>query len=688
MASEFVPAWVRVLEECGYPTDVVVLDFETYFDAEYTLRSMSTPEYIMDKRWEVLGLSHLHMTAPYPFADYEANAAMEIGQESVAAYLKYLQTTYGEQLERCTVVIQNAAFDASVLAMRYGIHPKFIIDTKALASSWNTRSKHDLDHLAKKFELPAKGDTKEFSECTLIKRYFRPKVRGKLLAPQVRPTMTDEQVVALCGYATNDAMREWEIFTILLPMLSNPKIELRIQHHTLELFTRPVLRLDADKARELIVGMEAEIDAIIAPTGLTRVDISGDNSFEWALSERLRAVGENPQQYMKVCKRGMMLALAKDDPERKLLAAHPDETIRNLIAARGALDSWPLHIKRVKRMMAMAAVCGGLLPVPLNYWGAHTGRWTGGQKINLQNLPWKGHALVVAMRNLLCAPDGHVLVMVDLAGIEARVLAWIAGQWDLVEKFANREEIYCGFATKVLGWPVRKATKTDIPAIAKRYKWARDNIGKIGVLGCGYGMGPKEPGNPTEPNYYFAGAGLDLAMAERIVKVYRESNTAITGFWRAIERAFSYTAKYKRPCAMERGLTFHSTKDIDVVITLPNGRELHYHKVRITPNNRSEQIAVYNEIEHKWDYLWGGTLTENVVQAMSRDVLIEAGLRLEDLGWHTAHHIHDELVLVSPEGRAEECKEIAIKEMSKTPVWADRLPLAAEGGISKFYRKL
>lgn len=687
MASDYVPAWVRVLQQCGYPTQVVVLDFETYFDAEYSLKLMSTPEYILDKRFEVLGLARVQMDGQYPFGDYQANSVMEVGAERVERYLRYLQAIYGPALEGCTIVMQNAGFDASVLAWHYGIFPKFIVDTKCLAAAWNTRSKHDLGHMATTFGLPDKGETKDFLACTMRKRYFRPKIRGKAQAPQVRPVMTDDQVKALCGYADNDVMREWEVFTILLPMLSNPKIELAVQHHTLELFTRPVLKLDVAKANELIVGMEAEIDAIIAPTSLTREEISGDKSFEWALSERLRAIGENPQTYMKVCKRGMMLALAKDDPERKLLAAHTDETVRNLIAARGALDSWPLHIKRVRRLLSMAAACGGLLPVPLNYWGAHTGRWSGGQKLNLQNLPKRGHPLVVAMRGLLIAPEGYVLAIVDLAAIEARVLAWIAGQWDLIEKFANREEIYCGFAAKVLGWAVRKPKKDGIPAIEARHTWARNNIGKIGILGCGYGMGPKEPGNPTSPNYFFRDAGLDLAMAERIVSVYRESNTAITGFWRAIEKAFSYTAKYKRPCAMERGLTFHSTDKIDVVITLPNGRELHYHKVRINAALRSEQISVFNEMEHKWDYLWGGTLTENVVQAMSRDVLIEAGMRLEGMGYHTAFHCHDELLLVVPAAQGERCLEDTITEMSKTPVWATRLPLAAEGWIGDRYGK-
>lgn len=695
MASEYVPAWVAVLRECGYPLIVVVLDFESYFDEEYGLTKLSTPEYVMDKRWEVTGLAALEMDGQAPFAEYQNKAMWYQGESKVASHLAYLQYLYGPNLERCTVVMQNASFDASVLALRYGIWPKYLVDTKSLALAWNTRAKNDLGSQTVRWGLPLKSkeETKSFLGATFKRgRYHKPSGRGKKRKPpEPRLIMSPEQASALGNYAENDVLREWELFTILLPRLSNPAAELWLQHHTLELCTKPTLLCDADAGAQLASGMDREIDHVLAPTKLTREQISGDLSFEWALSERLRALGENPQAYMKVGKRGMMLALAKGDKERAILASHPDEEVRNLIAARGALDSWPLHIKRVQRMMAMALAWGGLMPVPVQYWGAHTGRFAGCWAINLQNLPKRGHPLVLAIRELLVAPDGSILVIVDLAAIEARVLAWIAGQADLIQKFANNEEIYCGFAAKVLGWPVRKPIKEGKPgyikAIEDRHTWARNNIGKVGILGCGYGMGAKEPGTEADPkpNYYFAGAGLDLAMAERIVGVYRETNTAITGFWRAIEKAFVYTAKYKRPCEMSHGLRFDSTPEIDVVITLPNGRELHYHKVRLTEGRFNDRAAVWHEIEHRWDFLWGGTLTENVVQAMSRDILVEACHRLEDAGHHTAHHVHDELILVVKEDQGKNVLKLAEAELSKTPTWAPGLPLGAEGKVTNRY---
>lgn len=690
MASQYVPAWVEVLRTCGYPDTVLVLDFESYFDEDFDLRKLSTPEYVMDKRWEVLGLASLSMGGQLPFSDYEKRTQWHAGEEAVERYLRYAQANYGPDLAGVTVTMQNASFDATVLAMRYGIFPKYLIDTKSLALAWNTRAKNDLGTQAKRWGLPDKGETKDFKGATNRRgRYLPLSGRGKKRKPpQPRPLMDENQAEALGVYACNDAARQWEIFTILLPRLSNPKTELRIQQHSLELVTKPVLQADRALGLDLIQKMAVEPKTLADDLKLTEADLSGNISFDKLLTE---ALPDDPQRYKKHMPATEHKAaywaygLAKDDSQLALLKAHPSERVRKLVEARSAVKSWPLHAARVEKILAMSAAWGGLMPVPLQYWGAHTGRWTGGWGINLQNLPKKGHKLVQALRHLLTAPDGQTLVLVDLAGIEARVLAWIAGQWDLVSRFANKEEIYCGFAAKVLGKPVRKARKDDPPAIAKLYTQRRD-LGKVGVLGCGYGMGKDRVVDYAATDPY--NLKLTIEEAEKIVNVYRESNTAITGFWRAIEKAFVYTAKYKTPCVMERGLAFSSTDEIDVIITLPNGRELHYHKVRLEPGKYNDSISVYNEMEHSWEYLWGGTITENVVQAISRDVLIEAAMRLEDRQYHTAFHIHDEIVMAVPEAQAEECLHAAEEEMSKTPVWAPRLPLAAEGGVSKFYRKL
>jgi DNA polymerase len=701
LAEDGSPAWADVLRRCGWPTDVVVIDFETFFDDEFHMSrgsgdGLSTIEYVQDARFEVLGCSFTLMRADAPGDNYITTTNFAHGDD-VRLMLTMLQGRYGENLERCTVVIQNANFDALVLARRYGIHPPRVIDVLALSRHWHARSKHDLDTQAKRHDLIEKGDTAEFKGCTNRVRFFIPKSRKKgPKLPKQMPLMTGEQKQKLADYANNDAMREWELFTILLPKLSNPAVELQLIHHTLELWTKPTFRVDFAKAEELIGLMRAEVTKATADLyvqefsaeageyvrrQITIEEISGNNSYEALLVDALKEAGDNPQKYFKPIKGGKYkLADAKDDAERELLLKHENERVRLLANARAAIKSWPIHIARVERIVRMAKADGGWLGVPLAYYGAHTGRWSGKEKINLQNLPKQG--LLALIRNLLIAPEDYILVIVDAAAIEARVLAWLAGQWDLVDQFAAGAEIYCGFASKVLGWAVRKPKKRGgIPEIEKRMTWARNSIGKIGVLGCGYGMG-------TDKIFDMADGAIDRETADKIKVTYRTENKAIVQFWSDIEKAFIYTAKYRRSCALARGLRFDSAPDCDVVMTLPNGREIKYAKVRIEQGDYgNDTIRVYNATEHKWEYIWGGTLTENAVQAISRDVLAEAMLRVEARGHRVGIHVHDEIVPVVPKAIGEEVLKLSIEEMSRVPTWGERMPLGAEGCLSPCYKK-
>jgi DNA polymerase bacteriophage-type len=125
-----------------------------------------------------------------------------------------------------------------------------------------------------------------------------------------------------------------------------------------------------------------------------------------------------------------------------------------------------------------------------------------------------------------------------------------------------------------------------------------------------------------------------------------------------------------------------------VILTLPNGRELHYPRVKFDRDQFDrDKLCLYNAMEHKWEFTWGGTLTENIVQAFCRDLLMEAMLRLHDQGFVTSHRIHDELVLCVPEDQAEAAKQAAEREMSRTPAWAPGLPLGAECKIASLYGK-
>lgn len=376
------PAWIEMLKLIKYPTTVVILDFESFFSSDYHMGkggdSLSTIEYVTDKRFEAIGLAHLTMTAEYSYADYQNSAHCEIGEERIKAHIEYLKGLYGPHLEGCTVSVHNSKFDITVLRVKYNLIPRYVIDTLDLARAWNSRQVHGLDALAAQWGLPAKGDTSEFKGLTLRVRYEKPKGKKAPKMPVRVPTATDEQLTRLAGYATNDAARQWECFSLLLPRLSNPCVEVRVMRHTLDLFLHPRLGVDFDHGRKLVVTFEGELNKAVEATGQTSEEISGDKSFQELMVRALQLAGEATAPYFKTMKRGPALAISKTDDQRELLVNHADERVRLLMAARIAQDSWPLHIGRVKRIMAQAQASGGLMPVPLVFCGAHTGRFSGG----------------------------------------------------------------------------------------------------------------------------------------------------------------------------------------------------------------------------------------------------------------------------------------------------------------------
>lgn len=657
------PAWAVRLGQAGLPSKVVVLDFETFFDDGYSMggtsdKALSTIEYVQDERYEEIGKAVIEIRTPFA----PIQPAFWRGDDDTI--IRHLQREYGPNFEKATVVAQNAAFDCLLLSRKYGIHPPHIIDLLGLARHEESRDRNDLGSLAERYNLPPKGNTADF--------------KGLRLA-----SMTPEQYGAMAKYAMHDAWLEWHLFTYLMPRLSRPKVEAAIMQHTLELFLKPTLEVDQEFAVTLAGKMEAKIDEVVSVTGETRDAISGNKTFGVLLGKALDDAGDKVANYQKMMKKGPMLAIAQADPQLELLQAHKSPRVRELMAARTAIKSWPLHIARVNRIARQARAAGGPLPVPLKYHGAHTGRASGGERINLQNLSSRGDELTNSIRQLLVAPEGHSLVIVDASAVEARGTSWIAGQEDLNELFRLGKEVYCEYAGRMAGRSLRKARKSDPPPLAQ-YLTRMRNMGKVQVLGCGYGMGADKCVAFASSSY---GVDLTLAEAVNLVQSYRNSVPKICKFWRVIEQKFKAAARYGEPGVMERGLKFHKEDDI-TIITLPSGRTLKYPGVRISIVNGKEQMWMPDPMKpgHR-TAMWGGFLTENVVQAFCRDMLMDAMLVAEEKGYHTALHVHDELVAVVPDAKADQALKDIIKIMSTPPAWAPDIPLAAEGHVSKRYGK-
>ena len=632
----------------------MVLDFETYFSKTYhmgrKIGSLSTVEYITDSRYEELGVACLVIPDGQPFAPRTATF-----WHNAKEHITWLQSKYGKHMEKCTVIIQNARFDGTILSKHYGIILPYVVDVLALSRHLDARNQHNLKVICERLGLPPKGDTMQFEG-----RHWK--------------DMSDEEKTALASYACNDAEREMDAFALLLPRLTRPDVELRLQQHTLRLFTDPDLAFDFKLAEELAAKMEARVAADM-PAGVAPADVSGNLSFAKLLEGALAETGEVVP--MKQGKRGLVLALAKDDGPLAELKRHRNPRVRALIAARQTVKSTPLHIKRINSMIAQAKANGGRLPIALNYYGASTGRWSGGEGLNLQNLPSRGKGLQVQVKHTLIAPEGHVLILADAAQIEARGLAWLAGQTDLVEAFAQDRDIYSEFAAETLAVPCRKPKKSDPLPVYKLYA-GRRALGKVGILGMGYGMGADRALEYCETYEELApkvqSGEIDLGFCKRFVDSYRNKFPMIPKLWRDLENTFRFVVRYGQPQTL-RGLSL-SKDGSTVVLRLPSGRSLFYPHAGIDRDNR---------LSYQWGGFWGGLLVENVVQAMSRDVLADAILFCEDHGFRVAFHVHDSIIVSVPIEQQTLAYACVCDSLKRVPAWATGWPFNVEATIGSRY---
>jgi DNA polymerase len=276
-----------------------------------------------------------------------------------------------------------------------------------------------------------------------------------------------------------------------------------------------------------------------------------------------------------------------------------------------------------------------------------------------------GHGTEIAadlLRSMIIAAPDHRLMFADYSAIEARVLAWMAGQKDLVETFAKGGDVYIKMATTVFGVPEDQVTPEQ------------RQVGKALVLGCGFGMSGKR---------FAEFAGVDMDLAVKAVGAYREANHRIVSFWKESEQQYLEIGR----AAAEAGEPF-------MRVPLPSGRSLTYRNPRIvqreTPWGTSQdtvKIDTLNSITRQWvpQKIWGGLAVENVVQATARDLMAGAMMRLENSGYPVIMSVHDEIICEVPEGYGSLDEMIEI--MTTPPTWANGCPIAAEGKEGPRYRK-
>ena len=410
---------------------------------------------------------------------------------------------------------------------------------------------------------------------------------------------------------------------------------------------------------------------------------------------------------MKQGKRKMILAVAQQDEGIKQLLNSSSQKVRDLIQARLAVKSWKLHIKRIQNLINQAKARNGFLGIPLSYYSAHTGRFGGSEGLNVQNFGKRGrtgsgiHPLIKEVGGLIEAPEGYTFITPDLSQIEARMLAWFAGQDDLLKSFARGEDVYSEFATTLFNSKVYKPDEDDPEPIVKLLE-IRRGFGKDAILGCGYGMGTNRFYQNCRENSnlrpLFDSGKYDWEFIDNLIKTYRKKYSKIIEFWTFCEKAFRWVTKYPNEVVTypEKDISKSPNSTLKVwdytgdfklafwnengtvFIRLPSGRELRYRNARIIKDRYKGTIA------WRWGKLWGGSIVENIVQAASRDILAEAILLIEPFN-PIICHVHDSITVMVKKDNAKFARPKIEKAMRTIPEWAKGMPIDVESVVKETF---
>ena len=276
------------------------------------------------------------------------------------------------------------------------------------------------------------------------------------------------------------------------------------------------------------------------------------------------------------------------------------------------------------------------------------------------------------IRTMLIAKPGCIFTIVDFSAIEARVLAWLAGETWRLDAFKRGEDIYCASASQMFGVPVVKHGVNG----ELRQK------GKVAELACGYG---------GAAGALISMGALDMGLKESelpdIIDSWRTANPKIVQFWWDVESAAMETVKDHKERTVRRvGFQFHANT---LWLVLPSGRKLAYIKPKLQPNRFGRMAITYEGLNaaNKWarGETYSGKITENITQATARDLLAEAMWRLEQAGLDIVGHVHDEVILEVPKDSITVDEVCAI--MNQNPKWAEGLPLASAGYTGPHYFK-
>ena len=626
----------------------VVIDFETYYDKDYSLSKITMEKYIRCDKFECIGVAVKIGNNPTHF--YK-------GETGIGIIRHIVTTTYPNS----PVAMQNGAFDAGILAFRYGIHPNFMVDTMVMAKLSG-------------FDRVAGGTSLAKMSAQLEKMGIFSQVKGNEVHNMLgvhAGDMTPRQWQAYGDYCKLDVDLTHSLYMYMIDKV--PVSELIMSDITTKMYTKPMFDIDVPLLEQYAVRLETEREQMLSR-------ISGDLGFDSTddLLKNLRSSKkfvtlleslqvEVPMKWSEKQEK-MIPAVSKTDIAFLELLEHDDELVRTLVETKlGTMSS----MEQARTATFLDIASRGLCPVYLRYGAAHTYRMGGGQSQNFQNLTKRTKEPI--LRRSMRAMDGHIILASDSSSIEARLLAMVANQQDLVDTFVQGRDVYIEMATKIYN-----KSYDEIYEVAKRNPTkegkAMRNMGKSCILGMGYSMSAQKFSDTNKQQ----GVDIPLEQAQDLVNIYRTSYSMIPAFWRECNRVLDilyaggscwFGGANNDLFFADGSSEFHGKKIPS--IRLPNGTYLFYQNLRKEVKDNGQISYVYDQFKGRnWlpKFVFGGSLTENLCIAEDTLVLTDSGWKkIQDIT--TKDKVHDGIEFVTHGGlvfkSAKDCVKIDGVYMTK-----------------------
>jgi DNA polymerase len=604
--------------------DLITIDFETYYDKTFSLSKMTTEAYIRDPRFEVIGVG------------VKVNNGCTEWASGTHEQLKeyFSEFDWGNSM----VLAHNTMFDGAILSWLFDIHPRVWTDTLCIGRAIHgVEAGGSLKAMAERYKLGVKGT--EVLDALGKKRL----------------DFNTNELSRYGDYCINDVELTYKLFGRMGKQF--PRQELKIIDLTLRMFIEPMLDLDLGLLEQHLEDTKDIKDRLLEDAGVVKKDLMSNPKF----AELLEGVGVIPPMKKSPTTGKETFAFAKSDEAFKALLEHEDVRVQALVNARLGNKS-TLEETRTQRFIDIAK--RGLLPVPVKYYAAHTGRWGGADKINLQNLPSRGPNGKKLKKSMI-APDGYMLIDCDSSQIEARVLSWLAGQDDLTEAFRVGDDVYKKMAMSIYGVNREEDVTKD-----QRF------VGKTTILGAGYGMGAVR----FKDQLQSFGFDMELDEARRVINIYRETNFSITTLWHDAAFTLENMAS-KNKTELGRSGVIEIIPDNNAIV-LPSGLLMRYDGLQ---GKLNEQGMEYTYRTRRGPTrIYGGKVIENVCQAVARCIIGEQMLKIAKR-YKVVLTVHDSVVCCVPEEELDEARTYIEGCMRWLPNWANGLPIDCESGVGKSY---